>query len=73
VTTSVENQPRTPTRTAGTALLWSLRLALAAVFAGAGLVTLAGDPAMVDDSPALPLALLLLTAGVAWVRRGQLP
>lgn len=128
MTTDVEDRPAVPRRTAGTVLLWALQLALAVVFAGAGLAKLAGDPAMVDmfteigtgqwlrfvvgglelagaigllvpllagraalglaavmvgatvtnlvvldASPALPLVLLLPAAGVAWVRRAQLP
>lgn len=44
-------------------------VALAVVMVGATITNLV----ILDDSPALPLALLLLTAGVAWVRRAQLP
>ena len=45
-TTSI---PATPTgRRAGTVALWAGQVLLAAVFAGAGLAKLAGDPAMVE-------------------------
>lgn len=81
MTTGVENPSRTPRRNAKTALLWALQLALAAVFAGAGgaavAVVMAGatinNQAILDENPALPLAPLLLTSGVAWVHRAQLP